>query len=242
MGFYLPRREQSWSMRSAGIGKGNKYDFTKMVTNTPGPGNYNVKAVEDALGRKKKFTMGVGREAVFLNGMHPEFQKKFGVPGPGHYGLKEQLSRIGTRFGRSLPPAAPNNDIPGPGEYRLPETISKNGKYFVSNLHGSGAPRIPLTTADGQVPNRFVYHLGTKTPAPGSYADIDAINVKGQYRISRLRNTSCGAFGREKRNIFNLPKPGTLGSPELTGPGPGSYRLPSEFGIYVSSKAKEAKS
>ena len=67
----------------------------------------------------------------------------------------------------------------------------------------------PLTTADGQVPNRFVYSLGTKTPAPGSYADIDAINLKGQYRISRLRNTSCGAFGREKRNVFGLPKPGT---------------------------------
>ena len=156
----MPARQLSWSLRSAGIGKGHKYDFTKMVTNTPGPGNYNIKSLEESIKNKKKFTMGVGRDHVYLNGLHPEYYKKDAVPGPGQYPQQDQRSRTGIKFGKSVPPLPGKDNQPGPGEYPLPPSISNNGKYSISKFKGSGAPRIPALSSDGSQANRFVYNQG----------------------------------------------------------------------------------
>jgi hypothetical protein len=124
---------------------------------TPGPGIYDLTIGDKSNQEKRRFTMKLSRDKVFLNGVHPEYNTKFMVPGPGFYQFKTKLTPIGTKFGTSNPPKPENMNFPGPGEYPLPATISKNGTYNVSKYKGSGAPRIPMTKADGQRAVRFSY-------------------------------------------------------------------------------------
>lgn len=46
--------------RTAGIGYGTKYDFTKFSSKTPAPSSYNIKSIFNQ--DKKGKTFGVGRE------------------------------------------------------------------------------------------------------------------------------------------------------------------------------------
>lgn len=124
---------------------------------TPGPGGYDLRRGDKFYQQKRRFTMGLSRDKVFLNGVHPEYNTKFMVPGPGFYQYKTRPTPIGTKFGTSNPPIPENLNFPGPGQYPLPATISKNGMYSVSKYKGSGAPRIPMTRADGQRAIRFSY-------------------------------------------------------------------------------------
>jgi len=128
------------SKRAAGIGRGTKYDFTKWSTGFPGPGKYET---TKGVTKTKKFSFGLGRENIFLNGRHPDENTKFKQPGPGFYQHKDEKSHIGFKFDKSVASKAPNLEYPGPGQYVIPQTISKNGKYIISRFKDSGAPKIP---------------------------------------------------------------------------------------------------
>lgn len=49
--------------------------------------------------------------------------------------------------------------------------------------------------------------------------------------MSKYKSSMCRGFGRENRSTVNFNK-SSIGNP-----GPGSYRLPSEFGYYENRKA-----
>lgn len=58
--------------------------------------------------------------------------------------------------------------------------------------------------------------------------------TNGVYAFAKFRNSGSNRFGREKRDAFNLKRQ------EKT-PGPGSYRLPSDFGWYESKNKGKRK-
>jgi hypothetical protein len=73
-----------------------------------------------------------------------------------------------------------------------------------------------------------------KLPGPGAY-DVSAyqdISPKGKYCLSSSQNCLAKSFGSSQREDVLLNK--------LT-PGPGNYRIPSEFGYYASKKRSESK-
>lgn len=67
-----------------------------------------------------------------------------------------------------------------------------------------------------------------KAPGPGSYT-VNGVDLspKGKYVSSRLHNCLVSSFEGSERKFF-CDKTNT--------PGPGNYKLPSEFGYYESGK------
>ena len=58
------------------------------------------------------------------------------------------------------------------------------------------------------------------------------LGSKGNYFISKLKNSGAGFFSKQKRK---------LGGSSTCTPGPGSYIMPSDFGVYQSNKPIKTK-
>ena len=52
----------------------------------------------------------------------------------------------------------------------------------------------------------------------------------GEYFFSRFKNSQCRTFGQSQRNTWGIKARGG-------NPGPGYYRIPSDFGYYESKNA-----
>jgi len=69
-------------------------------------------------------------------------------------------------------------------------------------------------------------------PGPGTYENILALNSAGIYPATYVPNTLTRRFVETK-----------LPMSVNANPGPGTYRLPSDFGLYISSRfLKEVRS
>jgi hypothetical protein len=72
-------------------------------------------------------------------------------------------------------------------------------------------------------------------PGPGSYPMIPGISAKGTYFVSSMKSSLASRFLKGLRNS-------SLCLPARTAtPGPGSYRVPSEFGYYEGSVKSETQ-
>ena len=74
-------------------------------------------------------------------------------------------------------------------------------------------------------------NIEDKVPGPGSYnySSLE-ISPDGNYFLSRMQSAKCHKFGRDTRLTFkNRSKSNNSWT---LAPGPGSYRVPSEFGYY----------
>lgn len=73
-----------------------------------------------------------------------------------------------------------------------------------------------------------------KLPGPGTYSPKGEINKDGDYYPSQYQSSLCRTFYHHDRNTLENQK--SLNSKVLTyilaTPGPGTYRLPSDFGQY----------
>ncbi len=88
-------------------------------------------------------------------------------------------------------------------------------KRFKAKVRGSINPSNP-------------YILGHGNPGPGHYDEKPvSMSNKGNYFISKLKNSGCNFFNKQKRRMGKKANPS---------PGPGSYRMPSDFGYYESNK------
>ena len=122
---------------------------------------------------------------------------------------------------------------PAPDKYEVPVSITKDGVYQQSKWTNSRAPRISTTTGD-----KFKdFNTNIKNPAPGHYDAIAGLDNKGVYKISKHKNSLCRSFSQAARNTLGIDI-----SKKDPKPGPGQYRLPSEFGHYISSRAGLAES
>lgn len=66
-------------------------------------------------------------------------------------------------------------------------------------------------------------------PGPGSYTPKGELNGDGQYFASKLRSNGQRTFYHHDRD--------TMSGNRIKTPGPGEYRLPSDFGFYESKLA-----
>ncbi|KRX09777.1 hypothetical protein PPERSA_02649 [Pseudocohnilembus persalinus] len=209
--------------RKAGIGYGNKYDFTKSHSTTPAPNNYTQKSSFDP---KKGVTIGVGREKMTGSGILGQLNQ--GSPGPGQYPIGDTKSKIKFSFRNRVKAGDPFNvgtvsKNPGPGQYVTPSALSQSGTYFNSKFKSSGAMHWNPPRS-----KRFPKNQADDVPGPGQYPLKISINENGSYFISNFKSSKCRTFSHEMRK--------TLGGTFSQTPGPGNYRLPSEFGYYEAKK------
>jgi hypothetical protein len=216
----------SKSSRTAAFGYGTKYDFTKEATNNPPPNAYEIPTVFKK-STKKGFSFGLSRESMAVTGGMFVGDKK--SPGPGAYDVREKNKTVLAFSFRPRPnidPLTSPKFVPGPGTYPVLETISPKGKYYLSKFKGSGATLISPAHS-----RRFT-ELKPGYPGPGTYAPTAATTEDGSYFVSKFKSSLCRTFGHSMR------RNASMSSFDET-PGPGFYRIPSEFGYYESNKTKK---
>ncbi len=72
--------------------------------------------------------------------------------------------------------------------------------------------------------------LGPKlqVPGPGTYQPKNDISLTGNYFLSTMQSSKAMHFAKGPR----IPSTKTVNGSRASTPGPGSYRVPSEFGYY----------
>jgi len=214
--------------RTAGFGYGTKLDFTKSAINNPPPNSYEIKS--DFTAKKKGYSFGLSREAMQISG--GQFVGDKNSPGPGAYDTRETGK---TKISFSFRPRTTTDSltspkfVPGPGAYPQLETLTPKGKYYVSKFKSSGATLIAPSRS-----KRFT-ELKPGYPGPGTYEPASAISKDGSYFVSKFQASLCRTFSHSMRKNASMTNVATT-------PGPGSYKLPSDFGHYESAKANKASS
>jgi len=215
--------------RTAGFGYGTKLDFTKSSINNPPPTAYAPKS-EFEPSKKKGFSFGLSREAMSATGSQFVGEKK--SPGPAAYDVREtNKSKISYSFRprTTIEALVSPKYVPGPGTYPVPETINTRGNYHNSKFADSGA-----TLFSPPRSKRFA-ELKSGNPGPGTYDNPATINPNGSYYVSKFRSSFCRTFSHSMRKNTSNPS-------FVSTPGPGSYKIPSEFGHYESAKAQKTTS
>lgn len=145
------------------------------------------------------------------------------IPGPGSYNvLPTDFGQFASKFsmrprtGRAF---ASRSQTPGPGTYKPKLEISPTGFYFASNVPSSRAPRIAPCSEIA----KKIRRKGQDAPGPGTYSPKTEIVKDGTYFLSHIPSTQCRTFGRSTRSSSVN---------RIQTPGPGSYRVPSDFGFY----------
>jgi len=220
--FYdLPSVRQT---RTATFGFGYKYDFTKVATTNPPPNAYDVKG-DFIKSPKKGFSFGLSREAMQATGA--QFTGEKNSPGPGAYDVREKNKltlSYSFRPRTEVEALTSPKFVPGPGSYPVFVATSPTGKYAISTFNNSKA------TVFSPSRSRRFYELKPGYPGPGTYTPTASIKEDGSYFVSKFKSSLCRTFSRGIRKNNSLANFG----PDV--PGPGSYRVPSEFGYYESSK------
>jgi len=218
------------STRTAGFGYGTKLDFTKSVSNNPPPNTYELKSAFEGNNKKKGFSFGLSREAMSVTGS--QFVGDKSSPGPGAYDTRESnktMLSYSFRPRTTIEALVSPKFVPGPGTYPVPEGINSRGNYHISKFTNSGATLISPPRS-----KRFI-EVKSPNPGPGTYDNPATLSQNGSYYVSKFRSSFCRTFSHSMRK--NLALPNTLNNP-----GPGSYKLPSEFGHYESSKVVKTAS
>lgn len=116
--------------------------------------------------------------------------------------------------------------VPGPGQYTILPGISAKGQYPISKYRNSLTRLInPACSA------RFPKRGKARAPGPGNYSrEKQSMHKTGEYFYSKFKNSRCRTFGQSQRNTWGIKKRGG-------NPGPGYYRIPSDFGYYESKNA-----
>eukprot|EP00357_Protocruzia_adherens_P022362 CAMPEP_0114987712 /NCGR_PEP_ID=MMETSP0216-20121206/9170_1 /TAXON_ID=223996 /ORGANISM="Protocruzia adherens, Strain Boccale" /LENGTH=390 /DNA_ID=CAMNT_0002350361 /DNA_START=37 /DNA_END=1209 /DNA_ORIENTATION=+ len=212
--------------RAASFGYGRKSDFTSTNRDTPAPNKYVVDSeFTPAKHKKCSYSFGASREVYDKVYLENHRVADRSVPGPGAYDWSQPLgkqSRKATLKSRNKLLAS-NLTVPGPGAYTLSPTLNDKGKYFVSKFKNSSASVFSPPSS-----KRFQRNPGANIPGPGTYGNVE-FNATGSYFVSKFKSSFARTFSNSARNSWS--------SPNLLTPGPGSYRLPSEFGYYASKNA-----
>ena len=204
----------SFNKRTTSFGYGHKYDFTSDVEKTPDPGAY--KTEYDILNKAKAFTFGISRDACkkFIES-HPKPDPS--VPGPGAYAFSPKFGREGriiTISGKKEE-SKKLDQSPGPGAYNQ-SIEKKKGEYVLSTCRSAQSIKISSNSP------RFLKESGAQSPAPGAY-ETDKGFLKNSQILSTVKSSGARLFPRSERKPLLF---------KSESPGPGSYRLPSEFGYY----------
>lgn len=202
--------------RAFSMGATKRFDFAKSNKNSPGPCVYFPKnkciSVE-----KKGYGFGKPHKPPKTRGQN--FQP---TPGPGTYDMKKSIPK-GLQMGFRVKTKVlkDENVNVGPGLYKITNTLDPSGKGMLSQYKSSpGFRMVPSGMNKGRIKK--------VDNTPHYYDDKCQMNKEGKYAVSRFRNSQAKTFGKSKRQFFNS---------KVNNPGPGYYVMPSDFGVYRSSKA-----
>jgi len=158
------------------------------------------------------------------------------TPGPGTYNLPQSVGKDGLHY--TLKPRLNTSqlrlskDMPGPGTYETPTTTSKTGNYFNSKFRNSKAK-----VFDPSRSKRFSDYPKNAlkgSPGPGTYNPKTEISRNGDYFVTQYKSSLCRTFYHYNRDTM------PVNNQKKTIPGPGMYRLPSDFG-YCDKKPGKPK-
>ena len=111
---------------------------------------------------------------------------------------------------------------PGPGSYESKPALNSKGDYFISKFNNSMASTIsPSRSKRFYDPSK----ASMVSPGPGVYSPSGGFSRDGSYFVSKFKSSMCRTHYHFDRNT--LAGEGKKGTP-----GPGNYRLPSDFGYY----------
>lgn len=183
--------------------------------------------------RRKTYSFGISREACEKRAIEGHLKRDPSVPGPGSYDYVKPIGSDSSKFSlrprtSSLENLLVTSKNPGPGTYNPKPAIDKKGTYFLSKYKNPCAASFsPKTSA------RFRAFSRNSNPGPGSYEDIEGISREGFYYLTKYRSSGVRSFAHSSRDFFGVNREaGKIYAVQT--PGPGSYRVPSEFGYYES--------
>lgn len=222
VGFYDVKETNYKNNRVTSMGKGFKYDFTKNALNCPGPNAYFPTNLTISSQIKNGSSFGISREKITNTGLSQIINNAKKVPGPGAYEPKLPKTQQTISFHIKLNSKKDTGSNIGPGNYTINSTFEPsksilNSKY--KNVKGTKFGKAErkentLPIEDGKI-------------LPAVFDNTYQINNKGSYFNSKYPNSKCRSFGKSIRD--NKIK-------DEKNPGPGQYRMPSEFGIYESTR------
>lgn len=212
-------------VRTCSLGKGNKYDFTKNNKDVPAPNAYFPRnlSISANLNAKRGFSFGVARELAPHSGIF--HVSKYGAPKPGPGAYTPMLPKCGQTVTFRIKTGKQNSENcnTGPGKYEIPTTFVPVKPIFNSKFRSTKSTKFaPLRDVANRRSN------ATLPPQADLSCDLrHQINPAGKFFNSKYHNSLCRLFGKAPRDL----KPHGA-----NWPGPGNYQMPSEFGIYVSSR------
>lgn len=211
--------------RSTSFGSGKRTSFV-LTIDSPSPMLYNL---DKSVGKEKSrgASFGKGREECQQQGYIPTGAAK--NPGPGTYGENKNKS---VTYSMRPKTAYPSNYFltdreksltPGPGTYEDPLQINSKGTMS-SKVRNANRATLSFTSKRFQDNSKNIVNSGTKVPGPAHYDDHNYLNKDGKYLLSTNRSDGRRSFMNDKRELV-------LEGVRYT-PGPGYYRMPSDFGHY----------
>lgn len=219
-GFYDVDRPLTRGSRACSMGKGNKIDFMRESAKNATADYCNVLNFTVQRNNAPKHSFGSSRGATARSGAPPT--QRDGSPGPGAYDPKLPPSQAKCTFKIKLKEPAVFRNAVGPGAYDLLKLYDINRPMPLSRFRSRpNCKMMPELHPPGKV----------ESWSPLFYNTGHQMNGGGTFFNSKYRNSRCRSFSRALRS-------GPFVRSDL--PGPGEYRLPSEFGLYASSAfAKE---
>lgn len=227
VGYYDVNYKLIRSNFAVSIGKGKKTNFENPTRGVPGPNRYYPLNLSISQNKKQGFSFGLSREQVPQNGIGEGVKTSANKPGPGTYTpLFSKTGRCVT-FKFRVPLIDSNRICVGPGQYPIPPLIETLKRSFDSRVKSVKSPKYPpLKDKKSENIQKRPQSESVRGNDFACYTNYQ-INPKGVFFNSRFRNTGCGMFGKDTRIKERKTK---------IEPGPGQYLLPSDFGIYTSSK------
>jgi Sperm-tail PG-rich repeat len=104
-----------------------------------------------------------------------------------------------------------------------------NQKPILSTFRSPGGPKLGYGP-DAKSDNRFnEMHIrrAAEIPGPGQYELKTDVNAQGTYFVDKYKNSQAPVFTKQSRLVTLDPSE----TRKIT-PGPGSYKMPTEFGYY----------
>lgn len=219
--------------QGTGIGCGNKYDFTKHSKNVPAPNEYKPQnlTISESVGKKHGYTFGVSREMFKQSEMVFHLKNAATIPGPDAYFPKIQKTQACvTMKSRIVKPENKAASI-GPGQYVIPPAFQTDKPLFNSRHKNTKGIRFPpIGKIDSGKENKNATAEQNDSIVGTGELSKDTkfqMNGKGSYYNSKYHNTPASLFPKQSRSMETK---------KAKDPGPGDYQMPSEFGIYKSSK------
>lgn len=227
------------SKRAAAFGYGTKYDFTKENKDKSQVFYNTSKGFNPESSHAPKYSFGISRN--FFDKVYYESNKMIdkNVPGPAKYLTYKPFGSEAPKYsmtgkGIDIMKKVKSKE-PGPGEYKH-MTMTIEGKYPLSKFRNTATITFGINKE-----KRFNYNVKEKTPGPDSYNIKNMIDGKGFIYPSRFRSATASSITGKGKDLSTKYTNYKSKINLILAPGPGSYRIFSEFGIYEKERVTSTK-